>query len=99
MAIYFDNQKKKNWKSDWENNEKVYVPPWQCSSTFCEHYEESSLFKWEVWERPPYSTDLSPSDFHVLGPSEIPILLGRQSKDATSESYPLTGHAFLTRNF
>lgn len=25
-------------------------------------------FKWEVWEHPPGSPDLSPCDFHVFGP-------------------------------
>jgi histone-lysine N-methyltransferase SETMAR len=25
-------------------------------------------FKWEVFQHPPYSTDLTPSDFHLFGP-------------------------------
>ena len=30
-------------------------------------------FRWEVLHHPPYSTDLSPCDFHVFGPLKKPL--------------------------
>jgi hypothetical protein len=28
-------------------------------------------FNWEIFEHPPYSSDLAPSDYHVSPPQEI----------------------------
>lgn len=38
-------------------------------------------FKWEQWEHPPYSPDLSPCDFHVFGPMKEALAKERFGND------------------
>ncbi|GBM26215.1 hypothetical protein AVEN_22775-1 [Araneus ventricosus] len=32
------------------------------------HSDLKQRFQWNIWEHPPYSPDLVPSDFHLFGP-------------------------------
>lgn len=57
-------------------------------------------FKWEVWEHPPYSPDLSPCDFHVFGPMKNELAKERYNSDeevkyATNDWCLQTGREFF----
>lgn len=59
-------------------------------------------FKWDVWEHPPYSPDLSPCDFHVFGPMKQDLAAERYTNDeevktATLQWCKKVGREFFDR--
>jgi hypothetical protein len=43
------------------------APPWQWASAYsCSHSSTAGAFQLELFDHPPYSRDLAPSDYHLF---------------------------------